>query len=662
MVKWDYIEDTNPLPTRVWLSRTKNEEDEGVVNNEEWKPLRKSDIKALNNRKSKNQEYGNDPVLIESGRATADPDFGIIRSNFVPRPLRELTSCTWFEVMEEKKDPNSGKLKPVLRPLSDEQSETVEIFYQRAIYAASIYGNGIDPMLKEKVEMEGTQYHVEVCKENGNYLMKNVENGWFSKSFALQRGYGSYISEGEEEEEILGPVGHVILVVHGIGETYFSKDSASSMVKQIDQLRLVFQRRQIADWKKKSEVAKKKKKTIPDPPKRVEFLPILWYDRVHSSSNAMTRSLKNVTLNTIPALRSIANDVVLDVLLYLTPNYCNDVLESVTDQIFSVYGVFNKIFPDFASRGGKFSLIGHSLGSVICWDLLSLKKNLLQNGNNKHGVHVTTSKAAENTANINYQQLSNGGAWGPSLPKIFKKVIPFEPDFTMFIGSPIGLFLSLRGAHPVFDSIRDVHPQQPKVSPFTLPTRAIYNIFSPSDPVAYRIEPLLLTQDTEELPDPVYLTRLGENVRFHIKAMQLGDEIRKKSWSLFGNVSKTSSTGNTSTLNVTMQEKEKDSNEQSNEALKTTKGDVSSDGKNKPLEFPLGGRSNRLDYQLQPGVIDNEYITAVTAHSTYFQNTDIIDFIMDVAGQEEDVVIDLTNDEGAADQLSIKDGEMIVSC
>jgi len=64
------------------------------------------------------------------------------------------------------------------------------------------------------------------------------------------------------------------------------------------------------------------------------------------------------TLNTIPALRSIANDVVLDVLLYLTPNYCYDVLQSVTDQIFSVYGVFNKTFPDFASRGGKFSLVG----------------------------------------------------------------------------------------------------------------------------------------------------------------------------------------------------------------------------------------------------------------------------------------------------------------
>ena len=40
MVKWDGIEDTGPLPTRVWLSRIK-QEDENTVNDEEWKPLRK---------------------------------------------------------------------------------------------------------------------------------------------------------------------------------------------------------------------------------------------------------------------------------------------------------------------------------------------------------------------------------------------------------------------------------------------------------------------------------------------------------------------------------------------------------------------------------------------------------------------------------------------
>ena len=178
----------------------------------------------------------------------------------MPRPLRELTSCTWFAVVEEKKDPHTGKLKPVLEPLPDDQSEKVEDFYQRAIYAASIYGGGIEPLLKEKVDLgEGTDHHVEVRNESGHYLMRKVYNGWFSKSFVLQRGHGSYVAEGEEIEEMLGPINHVVFVVHGIGEAWFSKDKASSMVVQMDQMRLTFQRRQIADWKKKCEDAKKKK-------------------------------------------------------------------------------------------------------------------------------------------------------------------------------------------------------------------------------------------------------------------------------------------------------------------------------------------------------------------------------------------------------------------
>ena len=63
----------------------------------------------------------------------------------------------------------------------------------------------------------------------------------------------------EEEEEMLGPIHHVVFVVHGIGENWFSKDKSTSMVDQLDQVRLVFQKRQITDWKKKCDLAKRKK-------------------------------------------------------------------------------------------------------------------------------------------------------------------------------------------------------------------------------------------------------------------------------------------------------------------------------------------------------------------------------------------------------------------
>ena len=36
------------------------------------------------------------------------------------------------------------------------------------------------------------------------------------------------------------------------------------------------------------------------------------------------------------------------------------------------------------------------------------------------------------------------GSWGPSLPKAIEQHLPFTPDFTIFFGSPLGLFLTLR--------------------------------------------------------------------------------------------------------------------------------------------------------------------------------------------------------------------------
>jgi hypothetical protein len=207
------------------------------------------------------------------------------------------------------------------------------------------------------------------------------------------------------------------------------------------------------------------------------------------------QSLHAATLRTIPALREIANDVIFDVLMYLTPNFCYEVLECVTDQICSVYEIFKKLNPKFAKSGGVCSLVGHSLGSVICWDLLSLKKDFKEHKKDDYGVHITKDGYS---SDVGYQQYASGdnkskadnGTWGPSLPRKMDRYLPFEPDFTLFLGSPLGLFLTLRGAHPVFNSMRenpDDNIGQAAVSPFTLPTGSMHNIFHPSDPVAYRL-------------------------------------------------------------------------------------------------------------------------------------------------------------------------------
>lgn len=406
------------------------------------------------------------------------------------------------------------------------------------------------------------------------------------------------------------------------------------------------------------------------PPNRVELIPIFWYDSVHSTSSALIKSLQSTTLTTIPALREIANDVILDVLLYLTPTFCANVLECVTNQITEKYKVFCVANPTFQADGGKCSLMGHSLGSVICWDLLATlqdhkdakeREEKKQRMSSKSLATADCSVSSEQSATTvdsafqNFASISLGvgqkGSVGPPLTHPMERVLPFEPMHTIFLGSPLGLFLSIRGAHPIFDSLRDNLPDGPgksRASPFRLPSSCIHNIFHPSDPVAYRIEPLLLPQGSQDIPPPLYLTREGESVRLHIKAMQLGDKIRKSflekrnTLTSFMKVA----TDQAQTLFTQLDDEQK-----KQRALQDASGkaSVNTDQSDMPLRFPLAGGNGRLDYQLQPNVIDNEYVSAVLAHSSYFSNADVIAYIIDLTSSSkhnlQPTVIDLTGDE-----------------
>jgi hypothetical protein len=612
-------------------------------------------------------------VLIEGGRATADPVKGVIRYNFFDLPNRQLTSATWF-VKEEK----SSK-EFILLPMPAEDATVVEELYQRAVSATSSLGEGIDSILLEETLLSDEKYKIMVIKTGSILQMKKKPKGWFGTSYDLQRGYGHYEIEGEEEEMALGPVRHVVFVVHGIGEAMWSRDYADfSLNKELNRTRLAIQRKQLAEWKKQCEKARKAgyehlihvlqyvrnlvtfdspfflihREDEPAAPNRIELLPIEWYDHIHNSSSILKKSVNAITIQSIPALRSIANDVIFDVLMYQTPTFCESVLEYVTAQIDSLYHGFNQVHPNFLANGGKCSLVGHSLGSVIVWDLLSILKEFSEpkpkSPGDLHGVTVAPSAAeplgyqayATNGENAN---VAKNGYWGPSLPKAMKKTIPFVPEFTMFLGSPLGLFLTLRGAHAVFDEMREAAVLEaakkaseaseeslteddavftfPLASPFALPSGSIFNIFHPSDPVAYRIEPLLLSQDAGEegIPPPLYLVKPGQNLRLHVQAMRFGDDIRKS-------FAEKANTWSNLITAVT---------EQAVSALSKT---VEADAKQKSvaahlrpaeLKFALGGKSDRVDFQLQTGVIDNAYLSAVTAHSTYFGNSDVLDFIVD---------------------------------
>lgn len=493
MPLWEGIEDASAMPEPIWFSRTKP--------TDPWKPLRKVDCRKLNDP----DHCSKDRVVIEGGRATAFLSEKVIKYNFYNAPDRELCSAVWFETV-------SGAMP---RPISCRDADHIEALYQTALRAfSSLSGDKdfVDSVLKSEVLLSSsitdpeptnsTQFAAFVSYSASTKTLSIKKRptpkqilSFTDSSVMLQRGYVSYTVEGEAEEVALGPVRHLIFVVHGIGEALWSKEEVNmpDSIEELNWTRAAMHKRQIEIWKKECARAEKEKIPAPAPPNRIELLPIQWYHRIHSSSGSLKKTLNCVTLNSIPALRAIANDVVFDVLMYLTPELCQEVLECVASQICDLFSKFKDIHEHFASSGGKCSLIGHSLGSVIVWDLLSFLKAEKEKRRSEPPSswipdYICGSCAPSTPPNFLSQADNN---YMPTIKSKMTNILPFEPHFTCFLGSPLGLFLTLRGANTVFERLResssnsigDDEDPSHEVSSFTLPSGAVYNIFHPSDPV-----------------------------------------------------------------------------------------------------------------------------------------------------------------------------------
>jgi len=339
----------------------------------------------------------------------------------------------------------------------------------------------------------------------------------------------------------------------------------------------------------------------------------------------LKNTLVSTTIQSIPKLRVVANDVVFDVLMYLTPEFCEKVLTTVTQRICTSYDRFLSVHDSFMEDGGTCSLVGHSLGSVIAWDILSILQDNIDLETLEANSAIKDSSLLrlpifDGSAPYGYQAFAsdevgeNTGTWGPSVTKKMLTTIPFTPKFTFFLGSPLGMFLTLRGAHPLFNSMRSESASttddilEVTSSPFSLPG-SVYNIFHSSDPVAYRIEPLLLPPETTqaETPPPLFLVPDKKGMRFHVKAKEIGDNL----FNAFSGILQ----GSIESL---------PDSPASNLISKSQK-------KNLNCNFALGRESARVDFQLQPGVVENEYLSAISAHNSYFTNDDLLEFLIQCA-------------------------------
>nr|XP_040050544.1 phospholipase DDHD2 isoform X2 [Gasterosteus aculeatus aculeatus] len=347
---------------------------------------------------------------------------------------------------------------------------------------------------------------------------------------------------------------------------------------------------------------------------RVEFLPVNWHSALHGDATGVDEDIQRITLPSISRLRHFTNDTLLDLFFYNSPTYCQTIVDTVASEINMLHTLFRKRHSDF---NGAVSVVGHSLGSLILFDLLTNQRNgsrkakeavpcgepldlngdtlqqtlsrlglqqyldtlqaenvdleslaLCQDGDLKDlgiplgprkkildyvqkkclsqafktgAVHLPeglqappqmTSNSDGNqstgftmqqsqfhraqsvTSAVDYEYFDVGiGQVSIDYPQL-----AFHPQTFFAFGSPIGMFLTVRG-------LKQIDPN------YSFPTcKSFYNIYHPYDPVAYRLEPMIVTDVDLE---PMLIPHHKGRKRMHL---ELKDSFTRMSMDLKNNV------------------------------------------------------------------------------------------------------------------------------
>lgn len=215
-------------------------------------------------------------------------------------------------------------------------------------------------------------------------------------------------------------------------------------------------------------------------------------------------SLADITLEGVPAVRNLISDLAMDVLLYQS-GYREHIMGIVQRECNRIFQLFKSRNPSFK---GSVSLCGHSLGSAIMFDILCRQKQGYQAGFEEKWNRQTRSSTRDFTTDYS---------------------LDFDCKEFFCLGSPLALFQMLQAktiagrpplakssternsalshspsaaAPPIGDPMdQAVFELNPSVS--SPRCDELYNIFHPSDPVSYRLEPLITPAMSALKPQPL---------------------------------------------------------------------------------------------------------------------------------------------------------------
>ncbi|KAG9341043.1 hypothetical protein JZ751_019797 [Albula glossodonta] len=259
----------------------------------------------------------------------------------------EVRRCTWFY----KGDTDSRFV-----PYSEEFSEKLEGEYKKAVFTNQ-WHRRLEFPTGETIVMHNPKVIVQFQPSSVPDEWGTTQDGQ-TRPRVVKRGIDDDHDEVPDGE--LPQVDHLVFMVHGIGPVCDLR--FRSMVECVDDFRSVSLKLLHSHFQKAQD-----ERVI----SRVEFLPVQWHMALHGDATGVDRRIKKITLPSTGRLRHFTNETLLDVLFYNSPTYCQTIMDKVALEINRLHALFMQRNPDF--KGGV-SVAGHSLGSLILFDLLSNQK------------------------------------------------------------------------------------------------------------------------------------------------------------------------------------------------------------------------------------------------------------------------------------------------
>uniref|UniRef100_A0A3B4T4T1 DDHD domain containing 1b n=1 Tax=Seriola dumerili TaxID=41447 RepID=A0A3B4T4T1_SERDU len=387
-------------------------------------------------------------------------------------------------------------------PLEEDESDLIELEHlarfrgqqMRDTYEMEAVTTTVDS--KDAVHsLKLSRSHVDWHSVDEVYLYSDATTSKIARTVTQKLGFSKASSSGtrlhrgyvEEAapEDTPPETTHIVFVVHGIGQ-------------KMDQGRIIRNTSMMRDAARKMEEKHFSDRTT----EHVEFLPVEWRSKLALDGD----TVDSITPDKVRGLRDMLNSSAMDIMYYTSPLYRDEITRGLTLELNRLYSLFCSRNPDF-EKNGKVSIVSHSLGCVITFDIMT--------GWDPVRFHHQEAPDPEETkvrwpsdeerhlqeqlrlTHLRLRDLEDQFQGLQTSSCVAVPALRFKVENFFCMGSPLAVFLALRGIRPGNNGVQD------HILPTTICKR-LFNIFHPTDPVAYRLEPLILKHYSNIAPVQIH--------------------------------------------------------------------------------------------------------------------------------------------------------------